>query len=53
MGTRKFNPIFRHSGSLVLTVLLYIAFSTAAEAKELWVDILSLGGSCSDARTRQ
>jgi hypothetical protein len=53
MRTRKFNLIFRHSSSLILTVLLYIAFSTAAHAKELWVDTLSLGGSCSDARARE
>jgi len=51
MATHAFNPAFRHFSSLVLSAFLYVGFSTA-EAKELWVDILSLGGACSDARNR-
>jgi hypothetical protein len=52
MRPRKFNAIFRRTSSPILAVLLYIAFSAAAHAKELWVDTLSLGGGCSDARAR-
>jgi serralysin len=52
MTIHAFNPIFSHFSFLVLSAVLYLGFSTA-EAKELWVDVLSLGGACSDARTRE
>jgi hypothetical protein len=52
MTTHEFKPIFRHLNFLVLLAFLCVGLS-AAEAKELWVDTLSLGGGCSDARTRE
>lgn len=51
MITHEFNTIRRHFSRIILSAFLCVGFS-AAEAKDLWVDILSLGGTCSDARTR-
>lgn len=51
MTVHQFKPNFRRAGLLILSAFLYVGFS-AAEAKELWVDNLSLGGNCSDARNR-
>ena len=51
MTTQQFNSKSRRFKLFILYVILFSGFS-AAEAKDLWVDILSLGGSCSDARNR-
>ena len=51
MTTHHLKSRIRRAGLLLLSAFLYAGFS-AAEAKELWVDNLSLGGACSDARNR-
>jgi hypothetical protein len=51
MATHKLKPIFKSFDFFILSAFLYIGFG-AAEAKQLSVDILSLGGSCSDTRNR-
>ncbi len=51
MTIHQFNSTSRYLKFFILSVFLF-AVHGAAEAKDLWVDILSLGGSCSDARNR-
>ena len=48
-----FQPLVKYTHVALLSVLLCLALSAAAGAKELWVDTLSLGGNCSDARSRE
>ncbi|MEN8166333.1 MAG: right-handed parallel beta-helix repeat-containing protein [Pseudomonadota bacterium] len=52
MTIHQFKPNIRHFSFFILSAFLYFGLGTA-EAKELWVDILSLGGTCSDSRTRE
>ena len=51
MANYKINTFFTYLCFLTLSAFLFAPLS-AAEAKELWVDALSLGGSCSNARVR-